>query len=105
MSILDVICPATSLRRQQAGNRQEGNVALRVEVEGKMRRNIMFTQNINLIFKTLYHLQSKLISVVQRGVRNAVLPALLGMHVLFPASVELNRATSLGLQSSWHQHP
>lgn len=46
VSILDVICPATSLRRQQAGNRQEGNVALRVEVKGKMRRNIMFTWSI-----------------------------------------------------------
>lgn len=68
VSILDVICPATSLRRQQAGNRQTGR---KCGSEGGSQGEDEEKYHVHvehLIFKTLYHLQSKLISVVQRGV-------------------------------------
>lgn len=53
----------------------------------------------HLRYKTWLSLQSKLISVVQNGMCNAALPALLEMCIL---SLGLNRAVSPSLQTIWH---
>lgn len=89
------------IRSLQAGNREEGNMALRVG-NGRGRWGEIPCCVEHLRFKTQSHLQSKLICVAQNGMWNAALPALLGMCILFPGSVGLNRAVIPSLQTIWH---
>lgn len=43
-------------------------------------------------------------SLVQNGMRNTALPALPGLHVLFPGSVGLDGAAFPHPQTAWHHH-